>query len=283
VAIALLLRRESMRGLNGEELKLNWREYLFLKIFCYPPPGKLAGHDKKTPIGQGDHLREFRTAFGSQFLDAIRNKVVLDIGCGKGAQVVSIAQAGAEKSIGVDYRPIFNEALDFATKLGIKNKVYMTIDPVRNLGEQSVDVIASQNAFEHFKDPAAILADAKYVLRLGGRFFIVFSPPWFHPFGVHMFFMIKYPWAHVLFSENTIMTVRKLYRDDGATLFNETEGGLNQMSIAKFKRLVYESGFEMKTLNLVPIRTFGSFFGKLPGLRELITTVVSAELVKTNS
>ena len=43
--------------------------------------------------------------------------------------------------------------------------------------------------------------------------------------------MTKYPWAHVLFSENTIMAVRKLYKNDNASRFEEVEGGLNQMTI----------------------------------------------------
>jgi len=269
-----------MRALSGEDVKLNWKQYVFLKAFCYPPPGKPDSHDKEMLIGQGNHLMMFETAFGNDFISAIKNKVVLDIGCGGGVQVISMAQAGAAKSIGVDYRSIFTEALNFAAKVGINDKVHLTTDPLRNLGEGSVDVIASQNAFEHFKDPTVILADAKYVLKPKGRFFIVFSPPWLHPFGVHMFFMIKYPWAHFLFSEDTIMTVRRMYRNDGATRFSETEGGLNQMTISKFERLVSESGFELKRLNLTPIRIFPMFLTRLPGLRELITTVVSAELVK---
>jgi 2-polyprenyl-3-methyl-5-hydroxy-6-metoxy-1,4-benzoquinol methylase len=269
-----------MRGLSGEDVKLNWRQYIFLKTFCYPPPGRPDSHEKKMPIGQGNHLVMFETAFGKSFGSAIKNKVVLDIGCGGGAQVISMAQCGAAKSIGADYRPNFVDALDFAIKTGIKDRTYFTTEPLRSLGEGSVDVVASQNAFEHFKDPAVILADAKYVLKPGGQFFIVFSPPWLHPFGVHMFFMIKYPWAHFLFSEQTIMAVRKMYRNDGATRFIETEGGLNQMTISKFERLVSESGFECKGLSLTPIRIFPMFLTKLPGLRELITTVVSAELVR---
>lgn len=271
-----------MKALNGDDLKLNFRQKLFLYFYCYPPPGKPVDYDAKNPIGGSDNLNMFEAAFGDDFANAIQGKVILDIGCGGGAQVISMVEAGAAKSIGVDYRPNYFEAQKYADTKGMAEKVSLTTDPVRNLGGNSVDVVASQNAFEHFQDPAAILADASYVLKPGGRFFITFSPPWLHPFGVHMFFMLKYPWAHFFFSEKTIMTVRKLYRTDKAERFEDTEGGLNQMTIRKFEDLVRNSSLEAKNIKLTPIKIFPDIFAKLPVAREFITSVVSAELVKPN-
>ncbi len=52
------------------------------------------------------------------------------------------------------------------------------------------------------------------------------------------------------------MTVRKLYRTDKAERFEDTEGGLNQMTIRKFEDLVRNSSLEAKNIKLTPIKIF---------------------------
>jgi hypothetical protein len=93
----------------------------------------------------------------------------------------------------------------------------------------------------------------KRAAKTGGRIYITFGPPWFAPYGSHMHFFTKVPWVNILFSERTVMNVRRLFRQDGAARYIDVESGLNKMSLARFDRIVRGSGLrvEWRTHELV--------------------------------
>jgi hypothetical protein len=66
-------------------------------------------------------------------------------------------------------------------------------------------------------------------------------------------------------------------RSDGATRFSEVEGGLNQITIARFERLVSASQFRIEALETVPIRTLSPIHSRLT--REFTTAIVRTKLV----
>jgi hypothetical protein len=76
------------------------------------------------------------------------------------------------------------------------------------------------------------------------------------------------------------MSVRSLYRTDGAQRFVEIEGGLNQMSVAKFERIMRSSGMRIESLTLWPTKGLPLVTG-VPVLRELLTSACSCVLQKT--
>ena len=43
---------------------------------------------------------------------------------------------------------------------------------------------------------------------------------------------------NILFSEKTVMTVRRHFRNEGAIRYNEIKNGLNQMTVRQFEGLV---------------------------------------------
>ena len=258
---------------------LNYREKLFLRFFCYSPPGK-AILEKDNPLAsESDSLGLLKHYFGNHFVQSIRNKVVLDIGCGQGIQVVGYVIGGARYAIGAEVRPVFWKGEEWAKQLKISDRVEFLLSPIQEMGKECVDVAISQNSFEHFTNPSEILNDVFYVLKKSGKFFITFGPPWLHAYGEHLDFMVRYPWAHILFSEKTMMTVRKLFRNDNADRIDQVEGGFNKMTIRKFKKSVKESGFELEQLSLTPTRGLVPLV-KIPYIQELFTTHVSAILSK---
>lgn len=258
-------------------MKLTLLDRVFLNLYCHPPPGRPAKSDESN---SGEPLATYLAVFGPSFHSAIRDKVVLDIGCGHGHQVVALAECGARTGIGLEARPIFQPGEDRARALGLDGRVKFTLTTMEEMEAASIDVALSQNSFEHYQDPGNVLRGALRLLRPGGRFFITFSPPWLNPFGVHMFYMIKYPWAHFIFPESTIMRVRRLYRSDNAERFEDVEGGLNRMTIRKFLRSVALSGFDIEKLIVTPIRGTPAVLAHLPGIREFVSSRVSAILVK---
>jgi SAM-dependent methyltransferase len=172
------------------------------------------------------------------FSRELRDKVVIDFGCGLGYQSVAFAQAGARQVIGVD---ISEDGLRVARQRirdqGLEDKIKFV---ARIPDDLKADVIVSQNSFEHFLEPAEILGELRRALAPGGQIFITFAPPWYAPWGAHMTHFCKLPWVQLLFSERTIMEARSLFRADGARTYHDS--GLAQMSLAKFENVVASSG-----------------------------------------
>jgi SAM-dependent methyltransferase len=208
---------------------------------------------------------------GKALLDRLRGKVVLDFGCGSGECAVDLAMRGVAKVIGVDIRPA---ALAEARELARDSDCAVRCEFTTLAGEP-VDAVVSIDAFEHFKDPAAMLSEMDRLLKPGGMVAVSFGPTWYHPLGGHLFSVL--PWAHLIFSEAALIRWRTDLRSDGATRFSEVEGGLNQMTIRRFEALVAASPFRAELLELVPIRKLRWLHNRIT--REFTTAVVRCLLV----
>jgi SAM-dependent methyltransferase len=201
----------------------------------------------------------------------LAGKTVIDIGCGEGQECVEMALRGAKKVIGIDIRP---ELLDKAHESAKRNNVSEVCEfTERTLSK--ADLVISIDAFEHFDRPAEVLALMRSMLRSGGSVRVSFGPTWYHPLGGHLFSV--FPWGHLVFSEQALIRWRSDFKDDGATRFNEVAGGLNQMTIRRFERLVQQSSLEPKWLECVPIRKLRWGHNRLT--REFTTSIVRCELV----
>src|SRR5437868_12061636 len=173
-----------------------------------------------------------------EFLDRIRGKRVLDFGCGPGTQSVALAVAGAGRVVGVDINPLaLGEGRRSAERHDVSGRVKF-VQALEPNPKETFDVVFSQNSMEHFSDPGAILRTMAAALAPDGEILVTFGPPWFAPYGAHMRYFTNLPWVHLLFPERTIMAVRTRYRHDGAARYEDVEGGLNRMSVRKFRRLV---------------------------------------------
>lgn len=210
--------------------------------------------------------------FGSAFKQKVVGKTVVDFGCGHGGDVVQLKHLGAGLSIGLDIRP---EIIDENQARLAGPGILFTTHLAPGVAE-SVDLIISVDAFEHFDDPDAILREMHRCLRPAGEAWISFGPPWRHPRGGHLFSV--FPWAHLILSEKALIRWRSLYFNDGATRFTEVSGGLNQMTIGRFEEMVTGSSFELKELHCRP--AWGRpLIQKLLG-REFGTSMVLAKLEK---
>jgi SAM-dependent methyltransferase len=259
---------------------------VFLRLWCYPPPPApfepRDEYESKMPPMQANPLGRLRRVFGARFEQAVRDKVVVDVGCGAGAQVIGAVQAGGKLGVGIDKVDIsIRIAIANAAEQGVADRVRFTTEPVSTFGAAWADVAVSQNSFEHFRDPGEILRQVYEALKPGGTFFVTFGPTWWHPYGVHHMFMIRMPWAHCLFSEKTILRVRQLYRPDKPMTWPEVS--LNRISVRKFLELVRSTGFTLDELILEPIGPLPRWLVKLAMFREWTTTATSVILTKPGS
>ncbi len=200
--------------------------------------------------------------------DLVDGKVVVDFGCGRGLETVELARYGA-KVIAVD---IDTEALGEAKRRALDAGV--SAEFLTHAPPAVADAVISLDAFEHFEDPEQILRIMYDLLAPGGKAYISWGPPWYHPRGCHLHELP--PWTHVFFSMKAILAWRRLMRGGNAQHWMDI--GLNQMTIARFQRMVSESAFEVERLETVPIRPLRILHSQLT--REWTTSITRAVLVK---
>jgi SAM-dependent methyltransferase len=209
---------------------------------------------------------------GEKFVARIAGKTVVDFGCGEGSIAIELAQRGAARVVGVDIR---EDVLETARCKALQAGVDRICRFARTTDEPA-DIIVSLDAFEHFADPAAILRIMDSLLKPEGEVVASFGPTWYHPLGGHLFSV--FPWAHLALSEEALIRWRSGFKTDGATRFGEVAGGLNQMTIGRFERIVAESPFRFASLDPVPIRKLRPLHSRFT--REYTTAMVRCRLVK---
>jgi len=226
--------------------------------------------------GQGEarssYVPKIKRIIGDDGWESLRDKTILDFGCGIGVGSIEIAQHGAGRVIGLDIRTEVLEVARRAAEEAGASKVCKFAEWV----DEPVDVIVSVDAFEHFADPAAVLVTMDRLLKDDGFVLLSFGPTWYHPQGGHLFSI--FPWSHLIFSEQAQLRWRSDFKEDGATRFNEVAGGLNMLTIKRFLKLVEDSPFQLELFRAVPIRPLRWAHNRAS--REFTTSVVESKLIK---
>jgi len=251
---------------------MRWGDELGYRLLCWLKPGE---RSEGGAVTNASYVRRIKQAIGDSGWDELKDKSIIDFGCGTGAGSIELAQQGARKVIGLDIRPEqLGLARTSAEEAGVVERCRFT-DAVN----EPVDVIVSVDAFEHFEQPDEILRRMDELLRPGGFVLVSFGPTWFHPAGGHLFSI--FPWSHLIFSENALIKWRANFKNDGATRFSEVSGGLNRISIRKFVTFVQQSGFRFEFFRTVPIRALAWAHSRIT--REFTTSIVECKLVKKSA
>lgn len=236
-------------------------EARILAALFHPRPSA-GGYERESAI---------EALLGNELSGRILGRTVIDFGCGTGGDAIALGRHGAKRVIGIDIRDDFLQlARDKAAAAGLADVCEFTKSTSTRAG-----VIVSIDAFEHFANPSAILRTMAELLVDDGEVLVSFGPTWYHPRGGHLFSV--FPWAHLLLSEQALIEWRSRFKADGATKFGEVTGGLNQMTIARFERLVAESPLEFAELELVPVAKLRWAHKVAP---EFSTSLVRCRLLK---
>jgi len=214
------------------------------------------------------------------FDQLVSGRRVVDFGCGYGFQSLALATKYDCTVVGIDTNPKgIAKAQDLARSTNLPESKVSFVERATVAMMGTFDVVISQNSFEHFGDPTAILDQMKSLLAPSGKILITFSPPWLSPYGSHMHFFTRVPWVNVLFPENAVMAVRRRYRDDGARRYEEVESGLNKMTVGRFERIVASSRLEVDFKRYRCVKNV-NFLGAVPFVREFFVNSVSVILIK---
>jgi SAM-dependent methyltransferase len=213
-------------------------------------------------------------------LDAMQ---VLDLGCGSGGVLMSMAEAGAVCT-GMDR----NVDRINAARLGEPDNAslprFVVGDILEPLPfEEAFDLVLLVEVIEHLQSFGNVERVLKMASELvapkDGRLFVSF-PPWYSPFGGHQagWPVLTYlPWVH-------LWPKSALRRLAPSRYLEFIQGELNQISISAFEQCVHRSGLEIEHRALFLLRPeyatrYGvptilqiPFLKYAPLLRELLTT-----------
>ncbi len=239
--------------------------YEILHKIC--PAGETVGMDGSAYADKN----KLEALLGANIWQDIKGKVVIDFGCGEGREAIEIAQRGARKVIGIDLQErLLEVGRARASQSGVADRCSFTTSTT-----ERADIITAIDSFEHFSDPLAILKQMSAMLKPDGHVFVSFGPTWYHPLGGHLFSV--FPWAHLIFTEKALIRWRSDFKSDGATRFGEVAGGLNQMTIHRFERIVEQSPLKFADFETVPIRKLKPVANRLT--REMTTAIVRCKLI----
>jgi ubiquinone/menaquinone biosynthesis C-methylase UbiE len=266
-----------LRSICADSCATTFPEWLLLKLSRDPSaPDHIAGTLRTDPNNALDFLRKTVP----EFARLIEGKRVLDFGCGWGNQAVAmIEQCHARSVIAVDIVPEnVARTQKLAADHGLSNLIYACEElPAVYRGE--CDIVVSCSSFEHFSDPAAILSRMRDATKPGGVVVISWAEPWLSPYGAHMSHFANVPWVNILFSERTVMAVRSRFSPDGATRYEDVEGGLNRMTLRKFERIISKCGMDVECVQYYPVKGL-PLVHRIPLVREFLTSAVAVVLRK---
>lgn len=106
-------------------------------------------------------------------LDA-SSAVLLDVGCGYDARILKNMLPWINKGIGLDFE-VAEDLKKYDCFTFLEGDLTTTL---KNITQESVDVVVFLSILEHLEDPVSILSDARKLLRMHGRIFFC-SPTWF--------------------------------------------------------------------------------------------------------
>ncbi len=229
-----------------------------------PPPARVPA---PVPSGRAwDPAKITDAWFGAHFHHAANTVVewlsphvdwqalrLLDFGCGDGITDLALALKKAPaKMLGVDINTGFDSLPPTArAQLGLANLPqrlqFVQIDAGDRLaGRFEIDAMMSWSVFEHVERPYldGVVADLYGLLPPGGVFFLQIDPLFHAPGGSHLGRFVRQPWAHLLLSEDALLSA--VMSSTEPVPAEEIEVNFHSRDLDAYKRFVFE---EYRRLN----------------------------------
>ena len=231
----------------------------------------------------------------------LRDRDVLDVGCGWGGKMMYLAEHFAPRSVhGFDLPGAYDPRVpeEFAAEKRLGNCFFATGYAERvPFDDRRFDLVMSEDVLEHVADPEIALRECQRVLRSGGLLVAKF-PSFRMILAHHLDRALPLPGLHYLLPMRTwaaglnhLLLARpnefrfEPFDEVVSTRFaSSVTRNLNGLSFPQFVAIVRRSGFRTRRLELIPYRprsrrrrlakAIYSVASRLPGLREPLASNV---------
>lgn len=231
----------------------------------------------------------------------LRDKRVLEIGCGLGGRSAWLAQNGPREVVAID---INRAEIELARKLTaeqcpqLQNLTFVHSQEDSQLEIGDFDVVLLIDSLEHVQSPFKIVKLAYSYTRPAGRAYFT-TCGWYHHAGSHT----GIPFVNLFFSDETILNFVRwqvtrpeyqpsmwdsdppIARWEGIYDLRDRPGEyLNKVTIRQMNRLVRYSPFAAGRLHVLGFRNphfkWLNPLSRVPGLQEIVHSFVVGEFVK---
>ncbi|MFA5771356.1 MAG: methyltransferase domain-containing protein [Thermoplasmata archaeon] len=256
---------------------------LFLNKFF--PKKKVAGRESPQAYSEAEHSwAKDGLALYAPYID-LKDKMVLDAGCGLGGKTIFYAENGCKLITGIDIdEEHIKYAKEFAEKKGVSNAEFRvgSLDMLP-FESDKFDIIFMNDVIEHIKRPILpkVLEECKRVIKENGRICLEF-PPWTDAYAAHLYDYIYIPWCQLLFSSETLIRVIKRMDPQprhGKLSVIEHFQELNRISIEEFEDIVKMRDFKVVSFERRTIKNI-KFLRHIPFFNKYLITRVVAVLSK---
>lgn len=206
---------------------------------------------------------EMLALFGSA--GQLSDRDVVDIGCGDGEKSRAFLDLGARSIVGIDPDA---ERINRARSQS-NNSPRLRFETIESdrfpLQDSSVDIALLVNVMEHVDKPELSLDECARVLKDGGLVLCVFKT-WFSPRGSHINDWVYIPWNHIVFPERALVRVLRRMAETNPFIYYHfpalrqsplpqdlvalADGGLNRMSLRRFRSLIAATSFHVVSQRL---------------------------------
>jgi 2-polyprenyl-3-methyl-5-hydroxy-6-metoxy-1,4-benzoquinol methylase len=193
-------------------------------------------------------------------INLIKNKIILDFGCGVGRKSYELLKFKPKKIVGID---LSERNISYANELINKNNKKILSYHNKNIFSinEKFDTILSFTVFEHVNknDLKPILNKMYELLNRNGKIIIVFNH-YNAKYGLHLNHYIFHPWPQTLFEENFLFKYWnfRLKKDNNVNKnsyfpldydFSNNKKtdcfmSLNKVSIHEFEKIIKETKFK---------------------------------------
>jgi len=147
-----------------------------IKFTKYEERGACHIREAKKSIRYFNAEQQARFDLILKYLGDIKNKTVLDVGCGDGALTYLFCKKQANV-VGADVEELgLKFAKEFLSSHGYHPQLILTSAYNIPLEDNSVDCVVASDVIEHVQEPDRLLEEAKRILKPGGK--IVISTPY---------------------------------------------------------------------------------------------------------
>jgi len=181
----------------------------------------------------------------------LKDRDILDAGCGLGGKTVFYAEGGCNSIIGIDMdENHIKYSKQFAKKKGVFNAQFKVADlNILPFESNKFDIVFLNDVVEHIRRPVLIsaLEECKRVIKVNGRICLDF-PPWTSWDAAHLYDYIYIPWCQLFFSLKTLINVVKRLNPKprfGKLSVIEHFLELNHITIAEFREIIRKLDFRV--------------------------------------